>query len=69
MEGKRPRIGLKIKMVEEEICARLAEVENQMTQMVAMMAEMKAFILASQGSYPTTPNVGTSNATETPIED
>ena len=33
------------------------------------MVEMKAFILASQGSYPTTQNVGASNATETMIED
>ena len=37
--------------------------------MVALMAEMKAFILIFHGQYPTTLNVGTSNATETSIKD
>ena len=69
MESKRPRTRLQVKMAEEETRTPLTEVENQMVQMVTMMAEMKAFILASRGSYPTTPNVGTSNANETSIED
>ena len=53
-------------MVEEKTRARLAEVENQMTKIVTMMAEMKAFILTSRGLYPVTPNVGTSNARRHP---
>ena len=64
MEGKRPRTCLQIKMAEEETHTRITEVENQMAQMVMMMAEMKAFILTSRGSYPTTQNVGVSNVTE-----
>ena len=56
-------------MAKEETHTRLVEVENQMTQMVAMMAEMKTFIVASRGSYPTIPNTGTSNATNTSIEE
>ena len=68
-EGKRPRTWLQIRMAEKETRARLVEVENQMTQMVAMMANMKAFILTYWWCYSTIPYVGTSNATETPIED
>ena len=52
MEGRRPRTCLQIKMAEEETRTRLAEVENQLTQMAAMMAKIKVFIIATKGSYP-----------------
>ena len=41
MEGKRPQTRLQIKMAKEETRTRLAKVENQRTQMVAMMIEMR----------------------------
>ena len=69
MEGRRPRTRLQIKMAEEETRTRLAEVENQLTQMAAMMVEMKTFIIAAKGSHPTIANPRTANAAEIPIED
>lgn len=52
-------------MTKEETRNRLADVENQMTQMAAMIIEMNAFIIAARGSYPTAPNTITPNAGET----
>ena len=69
MEGRKPQTRLQVRMAEEETRAWLVEVENQMTQMVAMMVEMKTFILTSRGQYLTTSDARTSNAIETPIEE
>ena len=55
-ESKRSQTRLQIKMAREETRTRLVEVENEMTQMAAMMAEMKAFIIAAKGFYPTISN-------------
>ena len=38
-------------MAEEENRTRLAKVENQLTQMAAMIAEKRTFIIAAKGSY------------------
>ena len=42
---------------------------SQMMQMVAMMAEMNAFIIAVKVSYPTVSNSGATNTTKTPAKE
>ncbi|XP_030456594.1 uncharacterized protein LOC115677553 [Syzygium oleosum] len=71
MEERRARVWtrLQVRLAEEETRNRLAEVENQMNQMAAMMAEMKALIITARGSYPTIPNIGAPNAGETSHEE
>ncbi|KAI6674159.1 hypothetical protein NL676_002065 [Syzygium grande] len=55
-EQKAPNSSTNQNGAEEETCTRLVEVKNQMTQMTAMITEMKAFVIAMKGSYPVVSN-------------